>query len=258
MRRKKGSRTGDDEVGSAVDRQTFSGIDSVPEITATGVQLRVLAAYSKGQDAHQLYDDRERLNLGAGESFLGRYIDKNGVIVDDRLLQPIYIPKIPPGELQKRYLVDELGLRSLYVVPFYRDQDRKVLCIVNYFSREIYHFNDFEKAMLEAHADMAQQVMFSIGDEHLEGQVLGEINDLLRGKFDAVQPFLNRVLSKTTELIGADTGSVALVREHDGVRRLVVEDTDGKLLGAKRKEWLKKKFRRFVSVARNCRIANAA
>lgn len=222
-----------------IDKLSLASI-LLPEITATGVQLRVLAAYSKGQDAHQLYDDRERLNLGAGESFLGRYIDKNGVIVDDRLLQPIYIPKIPPGELQKRYLVDELGLRSLYVVPFYRDQDRKVLCIVNYFSREIYHFNDFEKAMLEAHADMAQQVMFSIGDEHLEVQVLGEINDLLREKFDAVQPFLNRMLSKTTELIGADTGSVALVREHDGVRWLVVEDTDGKLLGAKRKEWLKK------------------
>ena len=93
---------------------------------------------------------------------------------------------------------------------------------------------------MEAHAEMAQRVIQEIGDEHMEIQVLAEINDLLQEKFEGTQPFLYRVLAKAMELIGADTGSIALVREQDGERWLVVEEPDGKLVGAKSKEWLKK------------------
>ena len=74
----------------------------------------------------------------------------------------------------------------------------------------------------------------------MEIQVLSDISDLLQERFTGLQPFLNRVLSKATELIGADTGSIAIVREIDGQRMLVVEDEEGLLLGAKSKEWLKK------------------
>jgi transcriptional regulator with GAF, ATPase, and Fis domain len=52
--------------------------------------------------------------------------------------------------------------------------------------------------------------------------------------------FLNKVLSKATELIGADTGSIALVRKVQSERWLVVEEPDGKLVGAKSKQRLKK------------------
>ena len=48
------------------------------------------------------------------------------------------------------------------------------------------------------------------------------------------------MLSKATQLIGADTGSIALVREHEGTRWLLVEDAQGGLVGAKSKDWLKK------------------
>ncbi|NIQ10474.1 MAG: hypothetical protein GWO23_12835, partial [Gammaproteobacteria bacterium] len=87
----------------------------------------------------------------------------------------------------------------------------RINCLVNYFTREPYQFSDFERGLLEAHAEMAERVIQEIGDEHMEIQVLSEINDLLQEHFTGIQPFLNRVLAKATELIGADTGSIALV-----------------------------------------------
>ncbi|MDX9709850.1 MAG: GPMC system transcriptional regulator [Trichloromonas sp.] len=202
--------------------------------------LQVLASYTKDKGARQLYEDEKLINLGPGQSLLSRYIGSTGTITDDTLLSPLYIPNLPAEPLQKRYLTEEMGLQSLYVVPRYEPRSRRVICLVNYYTRGAYHFSDFEKGLMEAHAEMAERVIQEIGVEHMEIQVLSEINDLLQEKFEGVQPFLNRALSKATELIGADTGSIALVREEEGIRWLVVEEADGRLVGAKSKEWLKK------------------
>ncbi|WP_432821149.1 GPMC system transcriptional regulator [Trichloromonas sp.] len=202
--------------------------------------LQILASYAKDQEARQLYEDEKLINLGPGKSLLSRYISNAGQITDETLLTPLYIPNLPAEPLQKRYLTEEMGLKSLYVVPRYEPRTRRVICLVNYYTRGAYRFSDFEKGLLEAHAEMAERVIQEIGGEHMEIQVLSEINDLLQEKFEGVQPFLNRTLSKATELIGADTGSIALVREEEGVRWLVVEEPDGSLVGAKSKEWMKK------------------
>lgn len=202
--------------------------------------LQVLASYTKDQGARQLYEDEKLINLGPGQSLLSRYISSTGIISDDTLLSPLYIPNLPAEPLQKRYLTEQMGLKSLYVVPRYEPHTRRIICLVNYYTRGSYHFSDFEKGLLEAHAEMAERVIQEIGVEHMEIQVLSEINDLLQEKFEGLQPFLNRALSKATELIGADTGSIALVREEEGIRWLVVEEADGRLVGAKSKEWLKK------------------
>lgn len=201
--------------------------------------LQVLASYSPEKALKNVYEDDAFVELGTGRSLLSRYINDAGVIIDDLLLQPIYIADLRTESLQKQYLTEQMGLRSLYVVPRYETHTRRVICLVNYYTREAHQFDDFEKGLLKAHAEMAQRVIQEIGGEHMEIQVLAEINDLLQEKFEGVQPFLNRVLSKAVELIGADTGSIALVRENAGVRWLVVEDNDGSLLGAKSKEWLK-------------------
>lgn len=207
----------------------------------TGAEgLQILASYSSQKEARLLYEDEKMINLGPGKSLLARFISSAGVITDDILLNPLYIPDLSSQTLQKRYLTEELGLKSLYVVPCYEPRTRRVICLVNYYTRETYQFSDFERGLLEAHAEMAQRVIQEIGGEHMEIQVLAEINDLLQEKFEGVQPFLHRILSKTTELIGADTGSIALVRELAGERWLVVEEPDGSLVGAKSKEWLKK------------------
>jgi len=202
--------------------------------------LQVLASYAPEKELKKRYEDEKVIDLGTGRSLLSRYLNAAGLITDELLLRPIYFSDLPAESLQKRYLTEQMGLQSLYVVPRYDPHTRKVICLVNYYTREAYQFSDFEKGLLEAHAEMAQRVIQEIGGEHMEIQVLAEINDLLQEQFEGVQPFLNRVLAKAVELIGADTGSIALVKEHDNVRWLVVEESDGTLLGAKSKEWLKK------------------
>jgi len=202
--------------------------------------LEVLAAASKDKQTRRVYEDEGLIDLGPGKSLLAQFINRQGVIIDERLLAPLFVPKLDDMTLQKQYLTEELGLKSLYIVPRYDAQTRRVICLVNYYTTEDYEFNAHEKGLLEGHAEMAERVIQEIGSEHMEIQVLSEINDLLQEKFDAPPPFLARVLSKATELIGADTGSIALVEEIDGERWLKVESSEGELIGAKSKEWLKK------------------
>ncbi len=225
-----------------IDKLSLASVLVPSELAAGSGEegLQILASYSVEKEAKRLYEDERLIKLGPGKSLLSRYISDAGVIVDDTLLSPLYIPDLPAESLQKRYLTEEMGLQSLYVVPRYEPLTRRVICLVNYYTRGAYRFNDFEKGLLEAHAEMAQRVIQEIGGEHMEIQVLSEINDLLQEKFEGLQPFLSRILSKATELIGADTGSIALVREQDGELWLVVEEADSRLVGAKSKEWLKK------------------
>jgi len=201
--------------------------------------LQILASYSKEPEAGKLYGEERLINLSPGESLLSRFIDRAGVIVDDSLLAPLYISDLTAETLQKPYLTKELGLKSLYMVPRYDKRTRRVVCLVNYYTKERHQFSSFERDLLDAHAEMAQRVVQEIGDEHLEVQVLSEIRDLLQQSNDRLKPFLHRVLSKATQLIGADTGSIALVREHEGDRWLLVEDTQGNLIGAKSRDWMK-------------------
>ncbi len=201
--------------------------------------LQILASYSKEREARKLYEEERLINLGPGESLLSRFIDRAGVIVDDSLLAPLYIPDLAAETLQKPYLTEELGLKSLYMVPRYDKRTRRVICLVNYYTKKRHQFSPFERDLLDAHAEMAQRVVQEIGDEHLEVQVLSEIRDLLQQSDDHLKPFLHQVLSKATQLIGADTGSIALIREHEGERWLLVEDIQGNLIGAKNRDWLK-------------------
>ena len=205
-----------------------------------GQGLQVLASYAEEREIQKLYEDEKLIDLSSGKSLLSQYLSEDGVISDDKLLSPVYFSNLEAQALQKRYLTEKIGLKSLYVVPRYDSRTRRITCLVNYFTREHYQFSNFERGLLEAHAEMAERVIQEIGDEHMEIQVLSEINDLLQESFAGVQPFLNRILAKATELIGADTGSIALMRERDGESWLVVEEEDGVLVGAKSKEWLKK------------------
>lgn len=202
--------------------------------------LQILAAYSKEPGAGQLYEQEKLIDLKPGQSLVSRFINRTGVIVDDSLLSPHYIPDLATEPLQKQFLTEELGLKSLYMVPRFDQQSRRLICLVNYYTKQHYQFTPFERGLLESHAEMAQRVVQEIGDEHLEVQILSEIGDLLHQSSDGLQPFLRRVLSKATQLIGADTGSIALARKQEGDRWLLVDDAKGNLIGAKNKDWLKK------------------
>jgi transcriptional regulator with GAF, ATPase, and Fis domain len=201
--------------------------------------LQVLSYFSEDDIAKKLYEKVHIVSLEPGASLLSRYINSSGIITDDSFLEPRYFSDLSSETLQKRYLTEQVGLKSLYVVPFHDPQTTRVICIVNYYTRETHQFSLFEKGILEAHAEMANRVIVEIGSEHMEIKVLSEINELLQERFEGFQPFLTQVLSKATELIGADTGSIAICREIEGEPWLIVENADGDMIGAKSKEWRK-------------------
>jgi len=202
--------------------------------------LENLASFSTDEELKRTYDQLGALDLRKGMSLISNYINDQGVITDERLLKPLFIPDLTQHNLQKRALTESMELRSLYVVPRFDPETRRIICLLNYYSHDLYHFNDFEMGLLQTHAEMVEKVISEVGGEHLEIRVLSEISDLLNERTESLQPFLTRVLSKATELIGADTGSIAVVTERDGTKWLVVEDESGTIIGAKNKEWLKK------------------
>lgn len=203
-------------------------------------KLQILASYSEEKEARNLYEEEQHISLNKGESLLSRYISDSGYITDKTFFKPIYVPNLHEEALQKKYLTEQLGLKSLYVVPRYEARTGRIICVVNYYTNKHYEFTDFERGLLEDHAEMAERVIQEIGGEHMEIQVLSEINDLLQERFSDPQTFLSRVLSKATELIGADTGSIALSQDREDGQWLEVEDDTGKVIGAKSKEWRKK------------------
>jgi transcriptional regulator with GAF, ATPase, and Fis domain len=215
----------------------------VPSSVEGDRTLQILATYSKEPEAGKLYAEERQITLTPGGSLPASFIDHRGVIADDRLLQPLYIDDLADRTLQKRFLTEELGLKSIYMVPRYNTRTRRIICLVNYYTKGERRFSPFERDLLEAHAEMAQRVVQEIGDEHLEVQILSEIGELLQDSADSLNSFLQRVLSKATQLIGADTGSIALVRELDGGRWLLVEDQQGNLIGAKNKAWMKRNIK---------------
>ncbi len=213
----------------------------VPSEPRTGGRaLEILASHAKESAVKELYDRQGSIALRKGGSLIAEFVGDDAVITDDRLLAPLYIPDLTRHFLQKKALTEQMELTSLYLVPRYERNSRKVICLVNYFTRGVHRFTEFEQGLLQTHAEMVERVITEIGGEHLEIKILAEINDLLHERNEALTPFLTKVLSKATELIGADTGSIAIVSEREGEKWLLVEDDQGTIVGAKNKEWLKK------------------
>jgi transcriptional regulator with GAF, ATPase, and Fis domain len=206
----------------------------------TGDALEILASYSEDEALKGLYDQQGAIDLKKGTSLISNYINDQAIISDDRMLKPLFISDLTQHSLQKRAITDSMALRSLYVVPRFHPLTRRVICLVTYYCRDLYRFSDFEMGLLQTHAEMVERVISEVAGEHLEIRVLSEITELLNESTESLQPFLTKVLSKATELIGADTGSIAMVTELDGLKWLVVEDEHGTITGAKNKEWLKK------------------
>jgi len=202
--------------------------------------LEVLASHSEDPGMKAAFDSLGAIGLEKGQSLISRFVDDHAVITDDRLLHPLSFLDLTKQPLQKSALTEKMALRSLYVVPRYEKESRRIICLVNYFTHEIYRFSDFEMGLLQTHAEMVERVIEEIGGEHLEVRVLSEISDMLQERSEKVNPFLAKILSKATELIGADTGSIAIVEERENGKWLVVEDDSGNIVGAKHKEWLKK------------------
>ncbi|GAC1465816.1 MAG: GPMC system transcriptional regulator [Desulfuromonadaceae bacterium] len=223
-----------------IEKVSLAAVLVPPHQDGVSGALENLASFSADENLKKEYDLLGALDLRKGMSLISNYINDQGMITDERLLKPLFIPDLTQHNLQKRALTESLELRSLYVVPRFNPETRRIICLLNYYSHDLYQFSDFEMGLLQTHAEMVEKVISEVGGEHLEIRVLSEISDLLNERTENMQPFLTRVLSKATELIGADTGSIAVVTERGGTKWLVVEDENGTIIGAKNKEWLKK------------------
>lgn len=222
-----------------IDRLSLASV-LVPEKNQQGqTVLQILASHAVHPDLKTSYDQQGWITLAPGGSLISRFITDQAVIADDHLLHPLFIDNLAAESLQKKALTEELALRSLYVVPRFDSRTREVICLVNYFTQESYRFSEFEMGILQTHAEMVERAITEIGTEHLEIRVLAEISELLKEPNKGLCPFLNKVLSKATELIGADTGSIAIIQERDGEKWLVVENDNGEIIGAKNKAWMK-------------------
>jgi len=204
--------------------------------------MEVLASHAEDAELKALYDSIGSIGLKEGTSLVSRYVNESGVIIDDNLLKPLFIEDLSDHSIQRRALTEEMALRSLYMVPRFEPDTHRIICLVNYFTRQLTSFSEFEMGLLQTHAEMVERVINEVGGEHLEIKVLSEISDLLQERNEGLHPFLTKVLSKATELIGADTGSIAIVQERAEEKWLIVEDEEGVIVGAKNKEWLKKKI----------------
>ena len=74
--------------------------------------LQILATYSQEKEATKLYKQDRLVNLGHGTSLLSRFINKDGIIIDNLLLKPLMFTKLAEETLQKQFLTEELGLKS--------------------------------------------------------------------------------------------------------------------------------------------------
>ncbi|MDH7500477.1 MAG: GAF domain-containing protein, partial [candidate division NC10 bacterium] len=205
--------------------------------------LEILATYSRDPAHKNIYEDRSKISLRPGDSLFSRllsYDPRDGVVCREEFTHPRYYPSVRKDLSQRRVMAERIGLSSLYTVPRYEPGNRKLICIGNYYTCEPYEFSSFEKKLLESHAEMVEKAIQEVGREHMEIRVLSEINELLTEKEEDLPSFLGKILSKVCELIGTDTGSIALVREREGKKWLYVEDDQGNLLGAKSREWRKK------------------
>ena len=208
-----------------------------------GDYMKILATYSSRFEDKDIYEDRHRVDIIKGESLIERIVDddpERGIIYKHDTVTPLYIPDVKTESFKRKPIAEKIGLTSLYMVPRFDPLTKKIICVVNYYTREKYKFTQFEEELLCSHAEMVEKVIRDVGREHIEIEVLNEIAELLSEKSEDLSVFATKVLSKANELIDADTGSIAIVRNIDGVRWLVVENEDGILIGAKSRGWRKK------------------
>lgn len=229
-----------------VDKLCLASVLVPGEVTtAQKVQthLEILATYSRDPAHKNVYEDRSKISLRKGDSLFSHlvsYDPRHGVFCREEFAHPLYYPDVKKDLSQRRVMAERIGLSSLYTVPRYQLANKKLICVANYYTCQPYEFSPFEKQLLENHAEMVEKAIQEIGREHIEIRVLYEINELLTEKEKDLSSFLGKVLSKVCELIGTDTGSIALVREKEGEKWLYVEDEQARLLGAKSREWRKK------------------
>jgi transcriptional regulator with GAF, ATPase, and Fis domain len=207
---------------------------------AGGGYMEILASASRNPADLSVYETLERISLLEGESLLARLVMQDGEKVLRRPGSPdsIFFEDILAESFDRWDVFKELSLRTLLMVPVVGD-DGQVMCVVNYFTRRPHSYTESEVNLLTSHARNMGLTIEDTGGEHFEIRVLSEIEELMSAD-TSLERLLGKVVSLAVELLGADSGSIALVRESGEERWLVVEERDdGGPVGAKSRGWRK-------------------
>jgi transcriptional regulator with GAF, ATPase, and Fis domain len=214
----------------------------VPEVLKEerGGYMEVLAAASRTASDLQIYETLERISLLEGKSLLSRLVRQLGdrpVLVSETV-DTLFFEDILAEDFERWDVFDQLSLRTLLMIPV-TDGAGTVTCLVNYFTKRPHRYTSLELALLKNHAEALGEGIAGVSEEHLEIRVLSEIEQLLAEDTE-LPVFLNKVVSKAVELVGADSGSIGLVREIDEQLWVIVDGSDERdLTGAKSRGWRK-------------------
>lgn len=233
-----------------VDKLALASVLLPPNIFSVGADkkianqdsMEILATFARDITDKDIYEKNVQVSALKGESLISQVIEydpKKGIIKKGKHPEPLYIPDVMKEKFARKPIAEKLGLCSLYMVPRFDPNTGQVFCIVNYFTGKKYNFSDLEKELLENHAVMVEQLIQETSKEHIEINVLNEIRELRSTKQTDFKTFLRQILFKATELIGADTGTISLVKKPGDHKWLVVDEKEGETVGAKSREWEK-------------------
>ena len=207
-------------------------------------RVEILAAFSKNKEDALVYNNRDHINIHK-ENLINRIVlhdKRKGLIAKDLALNAVYIEDVMEESFSRKDVARKIDLVSLYQVPKFNSKTERLVCVVNYYTNTLHKFTNFEKPLLENHADMVEKLILEENPEHVEIEVLSEIEELLSDTDDNLVSFLDKILAKTSELIGADSGTISIHKILDGKPWLIIEDEEGNLVGAKSRGWIKSKI----------------
>jgi transcriptional regulator with GAF, ATPase, and Fis domain len=204
-------------------------------------RVEILAAFSKNKEDALVYNNREHINIHK-ENLINRIVlhdNCKGLIAKDHELNAVYIEDVMEESFSRKAVAQKIDLVSLYQVPKFNPKTEQLVCVVNYYTNNLHKFTSFEKPLLENHAGMVEKLILEENPEHVEIEVLSEIEELLSDTDDNLTSFLDKILAKTSELIGADSGTISIHKIFDGKPWIIIEDEEGNLVGAKSRGWMK-------------------
>ena len=141
-----------------------------------------MAVYSKDREGASVYMNKDQMSILNEENLINRLIkyDKaTGLTIREQNKQPLYIENIMKENFSRKEVIKQLNMVSLYQVPKYDSRNGQFICSVNYYTNEVHYFSDFERRLLEEHAAMVEKRIAGDISEHIEIEVLGEIEELL-------------------------------------------------------------------------------
>ena len=222
-----------------------AGPQAPKDSKASSDLLEILAVYSKNRDHALIYNDKDQISVLNGRNLINRLIrfdPARGLVALDPSRQFVYTPNVMAEQFPRKEIASQLNLVSLYQVPKFDPRTHQFICAVNYYTSEPYKFTRFEERLLQEHASMVEGLILEQNPTHIEIQVLSEIEELLSDGETSLPGFLNNILAKTSELLGADCGTISILKMIDNKPWLIVEDDEGHPIGAKSRDWKKSKI----------------